>query len=97
MARRAPSSRVPASEMRRSRSLLYSRMPLAKIRRLADLVREGPGNEQQRLELLHEKQRRVANQLAELSECLRIINRKVGIYEQHLADGTAQNLWTAKA
>jgi hypothetical protein len=25
------------------------------------------------------------------------ISRKVGIYEQHLADGTAQDLWTVKA
>jgi DNA-binding transcriptional MerR regulator len=77
--------------------LRTSGMPLAKIRRLAELVREGSGNEQERLELLREQQRRVENQLAELGECLRIISRKVGVYEQHLADGTAQDLWTAKA
>jgi DNA-binding transcriptional MerR regulator len=77
--------------------LRASGMPLAKIRRLAELVREGPGNERERLELLREQQRRVENQLAELEECLRIISRKVGIYEQHVADGTAQDLWTAKA
>jgi DNA-binding transcriptional MerR regulator len=76
--------------------LRTSGMPLAKIRRLAELVREGSGNEQERLELLREQQRRVENQLAELGECLRIISRKVGVYEQHLADGTAQDLWTAK-
>ena len=77
--------------------LRRSGMPLAEIRRFAELVREGPGNEQQRLELLREQQRRVENQLAELEECLRIINRKVGVYEQHLTDGSAQDLWTAKA
>jgi DNA-binding transcriptional MerR regulator len=77
--------------------LRASGMPLANIRRLAELVREGPGNEQERLELLREQQKRVENQLAELQECLRIISRKVGIYEQHLADGTAEDLWTAKA
>jgi DNA-binding transcriptional MerR regulator len=77
--------------------LRASGMPLAKIRRLAELVREGPGNEHERLELLREQQARVENQLAELAECLRIISRKVGVYEQHLADGTAQDLWTAKA
>ncbi|HEY1275716.1 MAG TPA: MerR family transcriptional regulator [Thermoleophilaceae bacterium] len=77
--------------------LRASGMPLAKIRRLAELVREGPGNESERLELLREQQRRVENQLAELDECLRVITRKVGIYEQHLADGTAQDLWTAEA
>jgi DNA-binding transcriptional MerR regulator len=77
--------------------LRRSGMPLAKIRRFAELVREGPGNEQQRLELLREHQRHVENQLAELEDCLQIINRKVGVYEQHLADGSAQDLWTAKA
>jgi hypothetical protein len=34
--------------------LRRSGMPLAKIRRFAELVREGPGNEEQRLELLRE-------------------------------------------
>jgi DNA-binding transcriptional MerR regulator len=77
--------------------LRRSGMPLAKIRRMAELVREGPGNEQERLELLREQQRHVENQLAALDECLRVITRKVGVYEQHLADGTAQDLWTAKA
>jgi len=77
--------------------LRRSGMPLAKIRRFAELVREGPGNEQQRLELLREQQRRVEGQLGELEECLRIISRKVGVYEQHLADGSAQDLWTATA
>jgi len=61
-------------------------MPLAKIRRYAELVREGSGNEQQRLELLQEQQRRVESQLAELGECLQIISRKVRVYEERLAD-----------
>ena len=74
--------------------LRRSGMPLAKIRRFAELVREGPGNEQQRLDLLREQQRHVENQLAELEECLRIISRKVGVYEQHLADGATQDPWT---
>jgi DNA-binding transcriptional MerR regulator len=77
--------------------LRRSGMPLAKIRRLAELVREGSGNEQERLELLREQQRHVEEQLAELGECLRIISRKVGIYEQHVADGSAEQLWTAEA
>jgi DNA-binding transcriptional MerR regulator len=68
--------------------LRRSGMPLAEIRRFAELVREGPGNEPERLELLREQQRRVENQLAELEDCLQIITRKVGVYEQHLADGT---------
>ena len=77
--------------------LRASGMPLAKIHRFAELVREGSGNEEERLELLREQQQHVEHQLAELEECLRIINRKVGVYEQHLASGTAPDLWTAKA
>lgn len=73
--------------------LRASAMPLAQIRRYAGLVREGPGNEQERLDLLREQQARVEHQLADLQECLQIITRKVGIYEQHLADGTTQDLW----
>ena len=72
--------------------LRASGMPLAKIRRLAELARNGPGNEQERLELLREHQRTVENQLAELHDCLRVINRKVGVYEQHLADGSGRDL-----
>jgi DNA-binding transcriptional MerR regulator len=73
--------------------LRSSGMPLAEIRRYAELVREGPGNEQERLELLRKQQAHVEQQITELQECLRIIARKVGIYQQHLADGTAENLW----
>jgi len=73
--------------------LRASGMPLAQVRRYACLVREGPGNEQERLDLLREQQARVESQLTELQECLRIITRKVGIYEQHLTDGSAQDLW----
>lgn len=77
--------------------LRASGMPLARIRRYAELVRQGPGNEQERLDLLQEQQARVEQQLAELKECHRIITRKVGIYQQHLADGTTQDLWSDTA
>ena len=74
--------------------LRASGMPLAQIRRYAELVREGPGNEPQRLELLREQQARVGHQLAELQECHRIITRKVKTYEQHLT-GAGEDLWMA--
>jgi DNA-binding transcriptional MerR regulator len=77
--------------------LRASGMPLANIRRYAELVREGPGNEPQRLELLRAHQRHIENQLAELHACLQTITRKVGVYEQHLADGTAAHLYTPNA
>jgi DNA-binding transcriptional MerR regulator len=69
---------------------------VAEIRRYAELVRQGPGNEQERLTPLREQQQRVEGQLAELEDCLRVIRRKVGVYEQHLAEGIAQDLYTAK-
>jgi DNA-binding transcriptional MerR regulator len=75
--------------------LRATRMPLAAIRRFAELVREGPGNEHERLALLREHQKRIVAQMAELNDCLDVINWKAAIYEQHLAQGTAQNLWTA--
>lgn len=77
--------------------LRSSGMPLATIRRFAELVREGPGNEPERLALLREHQQRIAAQMAELDECLRLISWKAEIYEQHVAQGTAQQLWTADA
>jgi len=76
--------------------LRASGMPLAQIRRLAELVREGPGNEGERLELLREQQRRVEGQLAELEECLRVITRKVGVYEQQVADDVEPKLLPAE-
>jgi DNA-binding transcriptional MerR regulator len=75
--------------------LRASGMPLATIKRFAELVRQGPGNEEQRLELLREHQQRVAAQVAALNDCLDLITWKVGVYEKHLAKGAAQHLWTA--
>jgi DNA-binding transcriptional MerR regulator len=77
--------------------LRASGMPLAQIRRYAELVRDGPGNEPERLELLREQQARVQRRLAELRKCQRIINRKVTTYERHLDGGSGQDLWMASA
>jgi DNA-binding transcriptional MerR regulator len=77
--------------------LRASGMPLATIRRFAELVHQGPGNEQQRLALLREHQQRIVAQIAALDDCLELVSWKVGVYEQHVAQGTAQRLWTADA
>jgi DNA-binding transcriptional MerR regulator len=77
--------------------LRASGMPLAEIRRYATLVREGPGNERERLALLRDQQARVEQQIAELQECHRIIVRKVGSYEAHLAGGGAEDRWPVAA
>lgn len=75
--------------------LRSSGMPLAAIRRYADLVRLGPGNEEDRLALLRQHQERVTAQIAELTECLNVISYKVKVYEDSVAQGTACQLWTA--
>src|SRR5687768_3410837 len=43
-------------------------MPLQAIRRFAELVREGPGNEAERLELLRAHRCRIERQVAELDD-----------------------------
>ena len=70
-----------------------SGMPLQTIRRLAELVRNGAGNEAERLELLREHQRRIIEQLDELRACLDIIDAKVSGYERHLARGATGDPW----
>jgi DNA-binding transcriptional MerR regulator len=75
-------------------NLRASGMPLAAIRRYAELVRQGPGNEKDRLTILREHQQRVGEQIAALTRCLEMISWKVGVYEASLADGTAAQLWS---
>lgn len=70
-----------------------SGMPLAAIGRLARLVREGPGNEAERLELLHEHRRRIDDQLARLQDCRRLVDAKIDGYERHLATGGTGDPW----
>lgn len=72
-----------------------SGMPLDTIRRYTDLVRQGPGNEADRLALLRSHQDAVKAQIEELNECLSVITWKVDIYQQHVDAGTADNLWVS--
>ncbi|CAI9405330.1 MerR family transcriptional regulator [Nocardioides sp. T2.26MG-1] len=55
-------------------------MPIRDVRRYAELVRQGDGNEQARLDLLRAHRARVLAQLAEVQEHLGAIDRKIGIY-----------------
>jgi DNA-binding transcriptional MerR regulator len=59
-------------------------MPISDIRRYADLVRTGGGNERERLELLRAHRRRVLAELARVQEHLGAIDRKIGIYVDKL-------------
>jgi len=76
-------------------TLRSSGMPLPALREYANLVRRGPGNEKERLAVLRQHQERVRAQIADLTESLDLISYKVGIYEERLADGTADQLWSA--
>ncbi len=67
--------------------LRASGMPLPAIRRYTELVRDGDGNEKDRLVLLREHQARVHGQLDQLMKSLDLINFKVRLYEQIIADG----------
>ncbi|MFJ5921270.1 MerR family transcriptional regulator [Kitasatospora sp. NPDC092948] len=73
--------------------LRESGMPLAELRRFADLVRSGPGNEAERLALLDAHRQRVDARIRELEDCRAVISRKVDIYAEHLARGDAAGLW----
>jgi DNA-binding transcriptional MerR regulator len=55
-------------------------MPIREVRRYAELVRQGDGNETARLDLLRAHRVQVLAQLAEVQEHLGAIDRKIGIY-----------------
>jgi len=73
--------------------LRSSGMPLPEIRRYAQLVLAGPGNETERLDLLRAHEAKVRQQVADLNEALATIQHKVEIYTEHLKAGTADDLW----
>lgn len=65
--------------------LRASGMPLPLIRRYTELVRQGDGNEQERLALLRHHEEQVIGQIDELNRCLDVIRYKVAVYEDYLA------------
>lgn len=75
------------------RKLRSSGMPLPEMRRYAELVAAGPGNEPERLAVLQEHEDRVRRQVADLTDALAVIEHKVSLYTRHLAAGTADDLW----
>jgi DNA-binding transcriptional MerR regulator len=78
-------------------SLRASGMPLSQIRKYAALVRQGIGNEEERLTILLEHREHVTKGLSELNRCLDLINYKVDIYEDRVAQGTAATLWAGSS
>lgn len=68
-------------------------MPIRTIRRYAELVAAGRGNEQQRLDLMEVHRADVAASLDELRECLTLIDHKIDVYRGRVAAGDADQLW----
>src|SRR6266581_9124577 len=68
-------------------------MPIKTIRRYAQLVSAGTGNEQERLALLEAHRADVTAKLAEIQENLKLIDRKIGVYRGRVAAGDADQLW----
>ncbi|HEX7715784.1 MAG TPA: MerR family transcriptional regulator [Marmoricola sp.] len=60
-------------------------MPIRDVRRYAELVRAGDGNEAERLELLQAHRERVEAELARVTSHLRAIDYKIALYEGKLA------------
>ena len=60
-------------------------MPMRDVRRYAALVRDGDGNEAERLDLLLAHRQVVEQQLAEVTSHLRAIDHKIALYENKVA------------
>jgi DNA-binding transcriptional MerR regulator len=71
-------------------------MPIKSIRRYAQLVAAGPGNEQERLALLEAHRADVRVRLAEMKESLKLIEHKIDVYQGRLAAGDADQLWAPR-
>jgi DNA-binding transcriptional MerR regulator len=79
------------------RGLRATGMPLPSIRRYAQLIGHGPGNEGERLALLREHEQRVTAHVRALDQALAAIRWKVGVYEARVTRGTADELWNPLA
>ncbi|KQY55764.1 MerR family transcriptional regulator [Aeromicrobium sp. Root495] len=60
-------------------------MPIRDVRRYAELVRAGEHTQGERLALLRSHRAHVMEQLAEITDHLGAIDRKIGIYEDRLS------------
>lgn len=60
-------------------------------------MRQGPGNESERLALLDAHRARVESQIDALEQARAVIAWKAGVYRQHLAEGRAAGLWAPTA
>ncbi|MET8766288.1 MerR family transcriptional regulator [Streptomyces sp. NPDC004658] len=68
-------------------------MPIRGIRRYAELVAAGRGNEEDRLDVLESHRDEVLARIAALQENLKLIDHKIDVYRGRLAAGDADTLW----
>jgi len=66
------------------RCLRATGMPIRRIRRYAELVRAGEGNERERLALLEEHRAAVRAELDEVRTHLAFVERKIAIYKERI-------------
>jgi DNA-binding transcriptional MerR regulator len=71
-------------------------MPIKAIRRYAQLVSGGPGNEQERLALLEAHRADVTARLAETQEHLKLIDHKIDVYRGRVTAGDADHVWAPR-
>jgi DNA-binding transcriptional MerR regulator len=71
-------------------------MPIQSIKRYAELVSAGRGNEEERLALLEAHQADVRARIAELQESLQLIDHKVDVYRSRIVAGDADRLWAPR-
>jgi len=72
-------------------------MPIRTIRKYAELVTAGRGNEKDRLELLETHRSEILTQLAALQDSLELIDHKIDVYRGRLEAGDADRLWAPSA
>lgn len=68
-------------------------MPIRTVRRYAQLVAEGHGNEEERLALMEAHSAHVTAKIVELQQNLKLIEHKIDVYRGRLAVGDADQLW----
>ncbi|RJO73348.1 MerR family transcriptional regulator [Nocardia panacis] len=68
-------------------------MPIKVIRRYAELVSAGRGNETERLALMESHRAEVVAKLTEIQQNLKLIDHKIDVYRSRVTAGDADRLW----